>query len=333
MQKTNDKLYVYASTRIRAAEGNGTEKERLDRLLEAKSTSAVASLIIDSGLVPAGVDTGEGVSSLLNRALDHAVHLVLDAVPEPEMYSFLLYKYDCNNLKVCIKAHFKGSGADGLYFTCGTVPPENAEEAVRNRNFTAFPPHMAAAAAEAIDSYEQTGESRSIDFILDRACFADVSDAAAATGVPFFGEYTSAVADTTNLLTSARIADSGADPAAAEALLNRVYLPGGQVKLSTLLSPDGGAAPFSALAERMDPSPLKNITAEITSFEDADRLYGEYLNSLTASFAFKAFGPEIPACFLIEREKEITRFRKAAALISAGVVGKDKLRERMGALL
>lgn len=330
MGKINDNSYVYASTRIRAAGGVGTEKERIDRLLDSVSVAAVASLITDSGLVPPGTGAGESVTSLLGRALDYAASIVVESSPDPSIYSFLFYKYDCCNLKLEIKSRFKGSLADGLYFSCGTVSPDDAAASVRERSFGIFPPHMAAAASEAIDSYERTGDARVIDFVLDRACFADAADNADKSGVPFFKEYTAAAADTTNLLTSARIADSGVAPSVAGALLSRVFLPGGNVKLDTLLSPEGGASSFQALAEKMDVSPLKTVMAEITSFDDAGRLYAGYLRSLTAKYDFKSFGPEIPACFFISREREITCFRKAVSLISAGIVGRDRLRERLG---
>ena len=332
MQKIKDANYVYASARIRSAEGNWTEKERFEKLLDAKNSAAVSALIVDCGLVPPGADAGASVTELLNMALNHAVRLVREAAPDPDIYDFLLYKYDCNNLKTEIKSLFTGIDAGGLLFSCGSEPPESAAYSVKERNFSCFPHHMARAAAEAIDAYEQTGDAKSIDFLLDGACFSDVAEGAALSDVPFFTEYVEAVADVTNLRSAARIFSSGAQAAAAESLLKKVFVAGGKIKLSALSLSDANFGPsvFSAIAERMDPSPLKNITSEATSFEDAEKAYGEYLRSMIAPFAYKSFGPEIPACFLISREEEIKRFRKAAALISAGTVGKEKLRERIG---
>ncbi|MBR3423047.1 MAG: V-type ATPase subunit, partial [Clostridia bacterium] len=229
-KKINELDYVYASTRVKTAEGRGTARDRLTSFAESGSIEALVSAVVDSGLVPDV--TVETPADAADAALVGAAELLKSSVPDPEVYDFLFYKYDCNNIKVALKESILNGNEDSRYFTCGTVEPSSVREAVFSRNYSALPENMGIRAKEAQDAYETTKEARSIDLLVDRGCFEDISESAAASGVPFFKEYASALVDSTNYLTFLRISSSGMTPEACSALMSRAALPGGTVDAS-----------------------------------------------------------------------------------------------------
>ena len=127
-KKINELDYVYASTRVKTAEGRGTLRDRLTSFAEAGSAEALVSAVVDSGIVsnPAVKTPSEAADA----ALVGAAELLRSSVPDPGVYDFLFYKYDCNNIKVALKESILESREDSRYFTCGTVSPSDVREAV-----------------------------------------------------------------------------------------------------------------------------------------------------------------------------------------------------------
>ncbi len=341
MTRPSDTAYIYASTKVKSADGNGTESSRLKALLDCTTVRDVYDAVVDSAICPTAEkravsgdsDAVLAASEVLAGALDYAADLVREAVPEPELYSFLFYKYDCNNIKAAIKSHLCGVSADGTMFICANISPELAAECVKSRNTASLPYHMAKATLEAIDTFERTGEARSIDFILDRASFADMAADAAKSGVTMFSEYVSALADTTNIRSAVRISDSSIAPAAAEALMARVFVPGGSVAEDVFRSENGGVAALEEIYGNFPLIPLKaELAASLENKALTDAILDRFVQHSAGELAATAFGPEAPAQFFIAREREIRRYRKALSILSMGSVKKETIKERLGIL-
>ena len=107
MTRPSDTAYIYASTKVKSADGAGTEASRLKALLDCTTVRDVYDAVVDSAICPTAEkravsgdsDAVLAASEILESALDYAADLVREAVPEPELYSFLFYKYDCNTSK------------------------------------------------------------------------------------------------------------------------------------------------------------------------------------------------------------------------------------------
>lgn len=334
MKNINDNNYIYASTLVRAADGVGTERERLDRALDCKSPQALYDALREFGIAEESdaaqmSDTSAKTEMLLNNALEKAVSLVKNSAPMSEIYDFLLYKYDCNNIKVAIKCSILNTDGKNLYYSCGTVSPETVKKCVADRDFKALPFHMGEAACEAVSAYEKTGEAREIDLSLDRACFADMAESARDSGVDFFARYTEALADSVNIRTAVRISDSNLPNAAAAALMKRAAVPGGTVNTEIFLS-DSGVFSASEIIGALPLSPIKSELTGADSYTSINAALNRFLANTVSKYSAKPFGAEVPACFLINRAREITYYRKLAALISDGVTKKEVLKERLG---
>lgn len=334
MYKTSELDFVYGSTLVSSAGGKGTENERISRLLDCRTAEAVLDAVCDSGIAPDferrandSYSTTDALSDALTSALDHAVSVVRAAAPVEGYYDMFFYKYDCNNVKAAIKASVRRDAPGGCYFNCGTVSPETIRHAVETRDFGCLPHHMSSAAANALETYERTCEARCIDFIIDRAYFEDISDAADRSDVPFFSEYVSAVADVTNIRTSCRISRANLTAAASASLFRRVFVPGGTVACEVFTERhDGGVPGLSGIADALPLSPLQAAVKNAAEANDPE-LLDAYVAGTAKAVSGAAFSPEKPAVFLLMREEEIRRYRRAAVLISG--CDFDRLKSRL----
>ena len=213
MKKIQPTEYMYASARIRALENRMVGRERLERLVEARSSEEVMDRLAEYGLSPAeSADSSLGVEDvgvirdgMLTSALRRAYDEVETSVPDPAVFRYFRYPYDCNNLKAAIKCAIRGISAEDLLFDFGTVPADEVEGLLREGKFDKFPPAMAAAIPAAREAYDKTGDPRRIDTMLDRACYEDMLTAATATGEEVLATWLRIRIDLTNILMTLRL--------------------------------------------------------------------------------------------------------------------------------
>jgi len=117
----NDSEYMYASARIRAAEGKDTARMRLERMLECRTPEALLRTVLECGFLAEDRPQPSTLAEALEMALEDSVVLVRSSVPEPSLYDFLLYKYDCNNIKTAVKSSILGQDYCENYFRCGKI--------------------------------------------------------------------------------------------------------------------------------------------------------------------------------------------------------------------
>ena len=206
--KYKDTDYMYSSARLRALETKMLGREGCERLLSAPDTDEMLGILADYGFRPVKKqDTDERADreATLYTALSDAFAEVAGMLPWPYIVRLFQYKYDCNNIKAAIKARTRVIDPRDMMLSLGTLSPEAAIEAAETGDFSALPKHMAKAAAEAADAYLKTKNSQQIDLLLDRACFADMLDAAHASGVPYVIRYVKVKIDLTNILMCIRL--------------------------------------------------------------------------------------------------------------------------------
>lgn len=209
MKRLQDTEYMYASSRVRALENRLVGRERMEALIEARNADEVLARLAEYGLtVPtdeAAVTPEQAEEQMLLGVLRDAYRESTEGVPEPAVFRYFRYPYDCNNLKVALKCLILGSEPDGLLFDFGTVPAGDVMEMVREGNYKAFPAALAEAASRAREAYDKSGDPRRLDTILDRACYDAMLADAAATGEGALVDWVRARIDLTNLITCLRI--------------------------------------------------------------------------------------------------------------------------------
>lgn len=323
-----DTEYLYASSNIRAIEGPESYSERLRRFLECKSVGELYSQLTggetDSG---ASGDVKERIEKMLDDRLCSSVSLVMKIVPDRKLYNFLLYEYDCCNLKTAIKCAIMGIQCNDRLYDCGTVPADKISRDVPEGKYDIFPKNMALFAPRARETYEKTKDPSVIDTILDRACFDDMLENVNEYGCTKFISLVRARIDRVNIMTFIRISKS--DIADKQRALDEALVDGGTVSKSSLLGKlDGYDGNIDAiLAATPYQRALSSLSQEAGLSEIEKALDDIYL-SLVKDMKFVSFGAEIPCAYLINTSYEIKNIRIILAGIASSLP-QEKIRERV----
>lgn len=219
-KKYNPEDYIYACARARALETGIVGGDHCARLAELKSAAeffrALEEYGIHTQIKP--VEGDETVSEAavlddlevaLTDILSDVFSIITQIAPQPKLFDFFRYPYDCHNLKSALKSSLRGTEPDKLLFPFGSVDTAAAVAVASQREELAaqrlLPPHMAAALGEAAELFSKTGDPQLIDVTLDRACYADMMDLAKTYGCEFFFRLAETKVDITNLLTAIRM--------------------------------------------------------------------------------------------------------------------------------
>lgn len=333
MKKLQPTEYTYASARIRALENRMVGRERIAVLAEARSADEVMEHLAGYGLAGYGLtapspsedaatpETGDASGALreeiLTDVLRSAYAEVESTAPNPELFRYFRYPYDCNNVKAAIKCAVRGISAEGMLFDFGTVPAQEVEGLLREGKYGTFPPAMAAAIPQARQLYDKTGDPRRIDTTLDRACYEDML--AVAAGDPTLLSWLRVRIDLTNILITLRILRMNMGGTGL-GFLTEALLPGGTLSADLLLAAcrEGEAClwsslmptPYEALGRvEGDPRPLSAVERA------ADDLYMERVRK----DARAPFGAPVVAGYLVGWETAVKNIRIILAAKDAGL--------------
>lgn len=290
--------YLYLSARLRAKEVGLVGKEHLARYAGMRDAAEITATLVAEGIFPADTPREAALAAMLRESFA----TVRECAPDPALFGFLQYPYDCHNVKTVLKCHYLGRAPEGLFIDAGSVPvaalsdiPVSVPEAL--------PAHLREAVAAACEAYERTHDPREIDFVLDGACFADMAECAAA--LPVAARLVSARAEMTNLRTCRRLLAMQAGEG-GEAILSRAFLEGGvSAKADLLAAYREGESGFAALVAS---------SAFARVFESADpaatdlAMDNAYL-AIAKEAARVPFGAEIAIGYLIGVEYAVKNLR------------------------
>lgn len=225
---------LFLSARIRAREKELITKEELSDMAAVSDMDELYRMLYDRGIVPeSDPENGKSYDRALFERLFKAYSSVFSDVTDKRALSLFIYPYDCHNLKAAIKYAQKGESGIGAMIPLGTVPPTDVEKAVRCSELSGFPRNMALAALRAEAELSRSGEAQTIDLMLDRACFMDVSEALYGNKVPFMSELFRVKADTVNISTALRLA--GVTQTGALRAYENAFVCGGGISKSAFI--------------------------------------------------------------------------------------------------
>ena len=323
-----DTEFLYASSNIRAIEGSESYSERLRRFSECKSVGELYSQLTggetDSG---ASGDIKERIEKMLDDRLCSSVSLVMKIVPDKKLYNFLLYEYDCCNLKTAIKCAVMGISCEGRLYECGTVPADRIAKDVSEGRFDIFPKNMANAAGKAREAYEKTKDPSAIDMILDRACFEDMLENANEYGCEKFISLVKARIDRVNLMTFIRVAKS--DISDRQKTLDEALVDGGTLSKGSLIGKlEGYDGNIEAVLSATPYHSALSMIGSDFSLSSLEKALDDVYLSLVKDMKLVSFGAEIPCAYLINTSYEIKNIRIILAGIASSLP-QEKIRERV----
>ncbi len=323
-KKPKDTDYLFLSASIRSRERNLLGRSGIDRMLHAATVAESAQVLNELGYPPFDPNSESGLNAAIAQVRTDMFRELEQQMPDKGILDVFKLKYDYHNLKTIIKS--RGADVRSLLLDAGRVRAEDlAAKYQQTGKWDFLPPVPAQAAAEATRVLAETGDPQRSDFVLDRACFAEMQDMAKATGCEFLVSYVRTLIDAANLRSAVRTLRMRRPGT----FLQQVLFEGGAVSVSRILAGvnDGVAELYRAtpLAQAAELGQEAASGGSLIAFEKA--CDNAVLASAAASRSVP-FGPEVPIGYVVARENDFT---SARIILSGRLAGldADTIRERL----
>ena len=323
--------YLFGSANIRTLENAIIGRERIERLLNTKSTDEAWSQLEDWGITIAR-DSESGApmrEETLLGILKGAYDRLGELAPDVDALRLWLYPYDCNNLKAAQKAFIRGIDPAPMLFDFGTLSASEIVKMVKTANYEGLPKNMQASAQSAMDAYAKTKNPQVIDLILDKACWRDMLTLAQSSNEAFVVRLVQTKIDLLNAMMALRILRMKSGEV-GKVLFADAFLEGGTLplaRLSDCLSAGEDAlwdflryTNYTAFAEKFAKSDAALSTAE--------KLADNYWMSLILENKFVPDGLEVMVAFMAAHEYEVKNLRILLSGKEAGIATAT-IRERI----
>ena len=321
-----DTDYLYISTRLKARSQNLFSREKLNRLIAARTGEDAVKLLTENGWAAFAPDDLSACEAEIARQQQESFELLYRYAPDRRMIDLFRLKYDYHNLKSVIKAGALGSDPSPLLSAAGPIPPAALLFAAREHDWTKLPGAMKQAAAEAADLLARTGDPQLSDLLLDRAMTAQMLEMARESESGFLLGYVRLMIDLQNLrvLTRAARAKKGYD------YLKRALFPGGGVTAAGLtgeIAPELLRAKFAAAAFA---APVEAACSALSggSLAALDLACDNALISYLRTSALVPFGEAQVIGYLLAKEAELVSVRTVMVGRHAGLTP-EQITERL----
>lgn len=323
-----DTDFLTATMTVRAMERKLFDRERTARLCEARSDDEAMRLLAECGYETMTVMTLEGLYAALAVARAKLFSQLREWLPDD--YAVILDVFrapvDYHNVKVLLKSE----GNSRLLLEQGRCPVKELTELMRELAFSRMPGALGEAARLARDTLSRTGDPQLSDFLLDRACLAEMQALAAQSESAFLIRYIKLYTDNYNLRSMVRAQRIGKGPD----YLRLILSPGGNVEFSRMTAVLQSGAPIDelfvggelALAAAAGVSAARG-EGSLTEFE---KLCDDALIRVARSARAVAFGEAPLIGYLLERESEGTMLRTVIGGRLGGVPA-PQIKERLRA--
>ena len=325
-KKLKDTNFLNISGRIRAMENRLLTRERMERMLDARTGEEAAKVLTECGYPELGRLTPSALDAMLSQAREAVYQDLSQSVPDPALVDVFRIKYDYHNAKVLIKSQAMGLSPDRLLVEGGRYTPDALRAGYEEGDLSACTPAFAQAVEQARDLLGASTDPQSADILLDQAYYGEMLQAARETGSAFLLGYVRLAIDAANLRALVRAArmERGTD------FLSRVLIEGGTVPSKRILEVRAGEAAslFGGMlseAAALGAELAKPGSGRLTAFE---RACDNALMAYQATAKRVAFGEQPVLGYLYAKENEFTSIRIILSGRMDGLAA-DVIRERL----
>lgn len=326
-KRIKDTDYLFLSSYTHVLETTLLSRERMERMLEAPTDADAVRVLVECGYPELSVIDVDRVNEMLAKMRDRVFGDLYNYVPDPRMMDVFKIRYDYHNAKALLKAEAMGTDAERVLVDAGRYEPRLLTERLREKSDVGLSATFAAAVAEARELLGATKDPQRSDFVLDRACFAEMEQLAKDTGSDFLLGYVQAQVDTANLKSVVRVARMKKNPD----YLSEVLFEGGTVSADSLLRMAQKGEKLESVyattpyAEAAEEGQRAIAGGSLTAFE---RLCDNALMAYLAQAKTVPFGEQVLIGYLAARESELTAVRIIMTGRLAGLKA-DQIRERL----
>lgn len=327
MKQIKDIDYIFLSTRIKAMERGLLSRERIERMLDAPTTAEAAKVLTECGYSEMNEITGGELERILGEQQKKVMADLSNGAPDKNIVDIFKLRYDYHNAKVLVKAEALDMEQDRLLQGGGRYDAETLAADFRREDMSGYTDLFRRGVARAREILGATGDPQQADFVLDRACFEEMSAMARDTDSRFLRDYVALSIDVANLRACVRASrlDKGSD------FLNQVLVSGGSVSVRSLAMARGeelgGLFRLGSLSEAAAEGAAKSApgSGPLTDFE---RLCDDALMDFLSDGRRVPFGVEPIVGYLFAREAETTAIR---IILSGRMAGLDSgtIRQRL----
>jgi V/A-type H+-transporting ATPase subunit C len=314
--------YLFGSANIRTLENAIIGRERIERLLNTKTTDEAWGLLSDWGVqILRNPESGKPMrEETLLGILKGAYNRLGELAPDSLALRLWLYPYDCNNLKAAQKAFIRGIDPASMLFDFGTLAATDIVKMVEQGNYEGLPANLQESAQVAMDEYAKTKNPQVIDLLLDKACWRDMIDAAKASGEALVLRLVQTRIDLLNVMIALRILRMKSGEV-GKVLFADAFLEGGTISLASLM--DSLSSGEDALWESLRATDYVRFAESFAksdkTLSTAEKLADNHWMSLILANKFVPDGFEVMIAFLAAHEYEIKNLRIVLAGKEAGI--------------
>ena len=322
--------YLFGSANIRTLENAIIGRERIEKLLNTKTTNEAWSLLSDWGIdIVRNSDGNPMREETLLGILKGAYARLCELAPDSDALRLWLYPYDCNNLKAAQKAFIRNIDPTSMLFDFGTLAASDIVKMIQTGNYEGLPVNLQASAKAAMDEYAKTKNPQVIDLILDKACWCDMLDAAKASGEAFVIRLVQTKIDLLNTMIALRILRMKSGDV-GKVLFSEAFLEGGKLtrERMTECMAEGEGALLSLIRQTEYVVFAEKLLLSDGALSTAEKLADNHWMSLIMENKFVPMGLEVMIAFLAAHEYEVKNLR---ILLSGKEAGIDTatIRERI----
>jgi V/A-type H+-transporting ATPase subunit C len=197
--------YMYSSARIRSLEMKIATGDQITRLADADSLETVVNSLGDFGFEPVYDENGKLCREEMLLGVLKTGFAELGGMECGEAVEFLKYQYDANNIKALIKCAGAGISSEDMLMELGSIDTKAVKKAFLEKDYSVFPENMARAIAEAEEAFAATSNPQKVDFIIDKATFADMLANARNNGIALAQKLMTKRIDLLNLMMAVRL--------------------------------------------------------------------------------------------------------------------------------
>ena len=327
MSQIKDIDYLFLSTRIKALERKLLSRDRMERMLEARSNEDAAKVLTECGYPELSEVNVDVLNQMLAEERDKTYKDLYAFAPDRSLVDVFKVRYDYHNVKVLLKAEATGQDGSRLLVDTGRVPAAALEEGIRASDLRGMPSILQAAILEAREVLGTTGDPQLADFVLDRAYFEDMHELARASASTFLQGYVRIQIDAANLKSVVRTLRMGK----GGEFLKSVLFEKGNIDVNRILSAVSSGASLdelyatSVLHEAAEAGTAAVNGGGLTRFE---KLVDDAVNAYVGGAKYVAFGEAPLVGYLAAKDTEFTSIRIIMTGRLAGLPA-DVIRERL----
>ena len=330
-KKYNEDAYRFAAAKICCRSAKLMTPAVFSSLCELESSRALRERLPECGILAGSATEDDTLETLLTAFLRESYAELATFLPDTELCALMQARFDCHNLKTAVKCRKAGLAPDPYYIDCGSVPSEKVGEAVFSGEYSAFPATLAAAAGTAWQAIAENASARTVDTLLDNACFAYMTEQADALGCRPVRRLLALKADLTNVITLFRIRNLR-NTELARQLAADSFVAGGTISPEKLQAAEDNRAAAALLTGTVTDARLglflKAISAD-ASVDDLAALADSIFYSEVLDIAKTSLLGIYPVLeYIIRLEYQVKNIRILSAGLDAGK-SPDQLREEL----